>query len=91
MKNLRNDKILRLYSVFVNVKQKHNDAVIFVRNDDEYILYSSDAEIAAKVLNLETSAFICEGDKISTASFNVEDLDYCLPKLIRSCYRIAIV
>lgn len=91
MKLLKKDEILRLYSIFVNVKQKHNDAVILVRNDDKYILYGNDAEIAAKVLNLETSAFIYDGNEISTASFDVEDLDYCLPKLIRNGHRIGIV
>lgn len=91
MKTIKKDEILRLYSIFVNVKQKHNDVVILVRNDDKYRLYDNDAEIAAKVLNLETSAFIYEGNEICTTSFDVGDLDYCLPKLIRNGYRIAIV
>lgn len=91
MKLLKKDEILRLYSIFVNIKQKHNDVVILVRNDDKYRLYDKDAEIAAKVLYLETSALIYEGNEIRTTSFKVEDLDYFLPKLIRSGYRIAIV
>lgn len=74
------------------LKEKHPDALIFMRNKDFYEVYGKDAETCANVLGITVS--YPDGEEPSQekamASFAYTNLDTYLPKLIRSGSRVAI-
>ena len=77
---------------FENLKEKHPDALLLFRTNDNYVAYRQDAEAASQVLGLESRQVSgpSENEKTDTLSFALSDLDVYLPKLIRAGKRVAI-
>lgn len=74
-----------------NIKRKHPGYLLIFRNEDFWELYSNDATVASKVLNIS----VCEqvygqGQTIRTVRFPCHELGIHLPKLIHSGSRVAL-
>lgn len=72
-----------------DLKSKHPDALLLFRNGDFYQLFNDDARAAAKELNLNL-AYFRNDPTTAMCCFPHQDLDWCLPRLIRAGHRVAI-
>lgn len=73
---------------YTQIKERHPDAVVLLRVEDNYETYQADAEKAASVLDLP---LIRNNDSEDVKiSFNNHALDAMLPKLVRAGIRVAI-
>ena len=71
------------------LKAKHPDAMLLLRIKDFYHMYGEDAKRAADILKLSVSKH--SNQKLAQESeFPFRALDTYLPKLVRSCERVAI-
>ena len=73
---------------FLELKDKHPEALLLFRCGDFYESYMQDAEVCAEVLGITLTRR--SGDKVSMAGFPYHALDTYLPKLIRAGHRVAI-
>lgn len=73
---------------FLELKDKHPDALLLFRCGDFYESYMHDAEVCAEVLGITLTKR--SGEKVSMAGFPYTALDTYLPKLIRAGHRVAI-
>lgn len=73
------------------MKSKHPDAVFLFRSGDGYESYKEDAECIGRTLNIGVAMEAVEDmGTVPVTRFPMADLDYNLPKLIRSGLRVAI-
>lgn len=76
------------------LKQKHPDALILFRTNENYRSLQQDAEQASKILGItltkDSSLKGDDGNAVSVSSFPYHELDTFLPKLIRAGQRVAI-
>ena len=72
------------------LKAKHPDVVVLMRNNDSYEIYKSDAKKASEATRLPIVKKEIDGKKIDTVSFPHTLLDRHLPNIIRAGHRIAI-
>lgn len=72
------------------LKAKHPDVVVLLRNNDSYEIYKSDAKKASEATRLPIIKKEIDGKKIDTVSFPHTLLDRHLPNIIRAGHRIAI-
>ena len=79
---------------FLDLKQKHPDALLLFRTGDFYETYKEDAEKASKILGItltkSTKTKDEQGKPLVMAGFPYHALDSYLPKLIRAGQRVAI-
>ena len=75
---------------FLELKEKHPDAILLMRDGNSYNLYGDDADKLAGLLGLEVKDHDPEGNEIKFAAFPHHALDINLPKMIRAGYRVAI-
>lgn len=79
---------------FLDLKQKHPDALLLFRCGDFYETYMQDAENASKVLGItltkSSKSKGPDGKPLTMAGFPYHALDQYLPKLIRGGFRVAI-
>ena len=79
---------------FLDLKQKHPDALLLFRTGDFYDTYKDDAEKASKILGItltkSTKTKDEQGKPLVMAGFPYHALDTYLPKLIRAGQRVAI-
>ena len=79
---------------FLDLKQKHPDALLLFRTGDFYETYKDDAEKASKILGItltkSTKTKDEQGKPLVMAGFPYHALDTYLPKLIRAGQRVAI-
>ena len=79
---------------FLDLKQKHPDALLLFRAGDFYETYKDDAEKASKILGItltkSTKTKDEQGKPLVMAGFPYHALDTYLPKLIRAGQRVAI-
>ena len=88
----KEEQVADIMRQFVELKQKHPDAMLLFRQGDFYEMYREDAVKASVLLALKISEIIIpsEKDPVKTVAFPKQDLDVYLPKLIRSGRRVAI-
>ena len=72
---------------FINLKEKHPDAILLFRCGDVYITYNEDAVTASRVLGI---TLIRRSKGYDMTGFPTVLLDDFIPKLIRAGHRIAI-
>ncbi len=76
---------------FLDLKEKHPDAIMLFRCGDFYETYSTDAVDASQILGITlTKRANGKDKKIEMAGFPFHALDTYLPKLIRAGRRVAI-
>lgn len=75
---------------FDEIKAKHPDVIVIMREDDSYEIYKSDAKKAAETTHLPVTKQEIEGKKIDTVSFSHTMLDVHLPNIIRAGHRVAV-
>lgn len=75
---------------FDEIKAKHPDVIVIMRQDDSYEIYKSDAKKAAEATHLPVTIQEIEGKKIDTVSFSHTMLDVHLPNIIRAGHRVAV-
>ena len=76
---------------YLEMKQKHPDAVLLFRVGDFYETYKEDAERASKILGLAVTNRQTVNDRpIKIVGFPHHALDTYLPKLVRANCRVAI-
>ena len=79
---------------FLDLKQKHPDALLLFRTGDFYETYKEDAEKASKILGITLTKSSKtkdeKGKPLAMAGFPFHALDTYLPKLIRAGQRVAI-
>ena len=75
---------------FLELKEKHPDAILLMRDGNSYNLYGDDADKLAGLLGLEVKDHDPEGNEIKFAAFPHYALDINLPKMIRAGHRVAI-
>ncbi len=76
---------------FLEMKEKHPDAVLLFRVGDFYETYSKDAIIASEILGITlTRRGNGPGQTVEMAGFPHHALDTYLPKLVRAGKRVAI-
>jgi len=79
---------------FLDLKQKHPDALLLFRTGDFYETYKGDAEKASRILGItltkSTKTKDEQGKPLVMAGFPYHALDTYLPKLIRAGERVAI-
>ena len=79
---------------FLDLKQKHPDALLLFRTGDFYETYKDDAEKASKILGItltkSTKTKDEQGKPLVMAGFPFHALDTYLPKLIRAGQHVAI-
>lgn len=76
---------------FKQLKTKYPNTLLLMRRGDFYYAYIDDAKAVASACNIavETEEMM-GGNEIEVASFHYLALDMYLPKIIRSCNRVAI-
>ena len=75
---------------FLELKEKHPDSILLMRDGNSYNLYGDDADKLAGLLGLEVKDHDPEGNEIKFAAFPHHALDINLPKMIRAGHRVAI-
>ena len=79
---------------FLDLKQKHPDALLLFRTGDFYETYKEDAEKASRILGITLTKSSKtkdeQGKPLVMAGFPYHALDTYLPKLIRAGQRVAI-
>ena len=79
---------------FLDLKQKHPDALLLFRTGDFYETYKQDAEKASRILGITLTKSSKtkdeQGKPLVMAGFPYHALDTNLPKLIRAGQRVAI-
>ena len=78
------------YHQVQELKEKHPDAMMLMRNGDFYEAYGEDAEKASRILGIALSKQSAGRMKFNYTSFPHHALDVYLPKLVRAGLRIAI-
>lgn len=74
------------YRLWKELKQKHPDAVIILRNGDFYECYDADAKDTAEACNL----ILSYRDGLEMVGFPHHAIDKYLPKIIRHGHRVAL-
>ena len=87
-------------AVFMDLKEKHPDALLLIRKGNFYEAFDDDAKKVAKSTGLKEQHIIKEGfepkegkgdeKSISYVNFKNTSLDKYLPKLVRDGHRVAI-
>ena len=75
---------------FDEIKSKHPDVIVIMRENDSYEIYKSDAKKAAEATHLPVTKQEIEGKEIDTVSFSHTMLDVHLPNIIRAGHRVAV-
>ena len=90
--NMANDVVMTpMMKQYLDLKQKHPDAVLLFRCGDFYETYSQDAVIASEILGITLTKRANGKEKtVEMAGFPHHALDTYLPKLIRAGKRVAI-
>ena len=76
---------------YMELKERHPDAVLLFRDGDQYKVLNSDAGKLAKVTGLKEELLKDKREGHQQLTFPHYDLDKYLPKLVRSGLRVAIV
>jgi len=83
-----------LLKQFMDLKEKHPDALLLFRVGDFYETYQKDARAASEILGITLARNEKmkgqDGKPVEMAGFPHHALDYYLPKLIRAGQRVAI-
>ncbi len=75
---------------YLEIKQKHPDAILLFQVGDFYETFGADAIKAAEILGIVLTHRNNGASKIELAGFPHHSLDIYLPKLVRAGYRVAI-
>ena len=79
-----------MYKQARELKEKHPDAMILMRNGDSYEMIDDDAERGARILGITLSTRASGKSIVPYAEFPHRALDTYLPKLVRAGLRVAI-
>ncbi len=83
-------KVTPLMKQYNTIKAKYPDALLLFRVGDFYETFASDAEKAAKILNITLTSRNNGGDQTALAGFPHHSLNTYLPKLVMAGCRVAI-
>jgi len=85
-------KITPMLQQYLEIKEQHNDAILFYRMGDFYEMFLDDAKIASKVLNITLTSRNNKGDadKIPMCGVPYHAAQTYLAKLIKAGHRVAI-
>lgn len=86
----RQAKVPAKYKDFLELKRKHPEAILLMRNDNSYEAYEEDAKKISQTLGLTLQRGSKKARPQFVAAFAARTLDTNLPKLIRAGERIAI-
>ncbi|MDA8692855.1 DNA mismatch repair protein MutS [Saprospiraceae bacterium] len=75
---------------YLEIKQKHPDALLLFRVGDFYETFGEDAIKCSEILGIVLTARNNGGSKIELAGFPYHSVDLYLPKLVKAGYRVAI-
>lgn len=84
------DTFIDFLKGYDSLQEKHPDAVIVNRVNDNYEVYRENAKAIAPILSLELQKKGPKGKEVPYVAFPFTDLDSILPKLIKARYRVAI-
>ena len=78
---------------YYNIKEAHNDTIVFFQLGDFYETFNEDAKIASKALDitLTSRGMGAGGERIPLAGVPVKAIDSYLKKMIDQGYKVAIV
>lgn len=79
-----------LMKQFYSIKEKYPDAVVLFRVGDFYETFGTDAETVSKAVGTILTKRETNDSSISLTGFTYHSLDFYLPKLVRTGYRVAI-
>ncbi len=85
-------KITPMLRQYLEIKEQHNDAILFYRMGDFYEMFFEDAKIASKVLGITLTSRNNKGDaeKIPMCGVPYHAAQTYLAKLIKAGHRVAI-
>jgi DNA mismatch repair protein MutS len=85
-------KITPMLQQYLQIKEQHNDAILFYRMGDFYEMFFEDAKIASKILNITLTSRNNKGDvnKIPMCGVPYHAAQNYLAKLIKAGHRVAI-
>ncbi len=85
-------KITPMLQQYLEIKEQHNDAILFYRMGDFYEMFFEDAKIASKVLNITLTSRNNKSDaeKIPMCGVPYHAAQGYLAKLIKAGHRVAI-
>ena len=72
----------RLVSVIFRMHSKYPDAIVLMQLHGYYLCIAGDAKKVNRVCNIPINEGVC--------GFSIEELDWIMPKLVRSGHRLAI-
>jgi DNA mismatch repair protein MutS len=75
---------------YLEIKQKHPDALLLFRVGDFYETFGEDAIKCSEILGIVLTARNNGSSKIELAGFPYHSVDLYLPKLVKAGYRVAI-
>lgn len=76
---------------YMDIKQQHNDCLLFFRLGDFYEMFYEDAQIAHKVLGITLTAKNKKSDNpIPMAGIPHHALDRYMPRLVKAGYKVAL-
>lgn len=73
---------------YIHIKQQYPDAVVLMREEENYVTFQEDAERIAPVLAFPLVESRVKGSQ--KLSFHSDELDNILPKLVRAGLRVAL-
>ncbi len=85
-------KITPMLRQYLEIKEQHNDAILFYRMGDFYEMFFEDAEIASKTLGITLTSRSNKGDadKVPMCGVPFHALSSYLGKMVKAGYRVAI-
>ncbi|PIE57396.1 MAG: DNA mismatch repair protein MutS [Desulfobulbus propionicus] len=85
-------KITPMLRQYLEIKEQHNDAILFYRMGDFYEIFFEDAETASKVLGITLTSRSNKSDahKVPMCGVPFHALGSYLGKMIKAGYRVAI-
>jgi hypothetical protein len=90
-KNISDTGLQKLYPLFKKLKPKYDNAVLFIRQGEDYFILDDDALQLSRNTDLLIGGNIhAENKKIRFIRFPASSLDYYLNKVVKAGYRVAV-
>lgn len=83
---MKNSKESNILIQFNKLKERYQDTILLIRIGDFYETFLQDAITVSKILN----TVLATDGKTELTGFPHHRLDYCLPKLVRAGYKVAL-
>lgn len=83
---------IALYKNYLSLKPKYQDAILLMRDGDDYKIFDDDAlKLARDTEFLIAGGFTHKGKMVRFIKFPTNSLDYYLPKIIKAGYKAGVV